>query len=899
MFPGGGVRPSRTLLGGIMRSRRGWWAALTCCATITMYGGLTVGPASAATAPGTSWSTQTEFTGSGTTLNNTVTTAVDNGEVRLSDQTQAFPFIWIAQSNRGTIAKIDTVTGQVLGEYRSAPKDAAGGYPNPSRTTVTKDGSVWSGNRNIAAVVHVGVAETGQCVDRNHNGVIDTSTGYGDVKDWPTGDASNAQDECILNYVPTYGGDARHLSVDSAGDIWVGNFSDYGYPSVHRFNKVDPSTGTIVQTQETPCGGYGGLIDREGVIWSSTGGYQLLRWDAGAPIVAGENPRCIDIPVYGLAEDSHGNIWASDLSGGVVRKLSSTGGVIGTYPTHVTYTQGLAISQDSTGNDHVWLSSSLFENSSNPVSHLLGDGTWLGNVAGTGAGSTGVAVDAAGKIWTANINSSTAMRIDPDAGPFSTTPGFEGMRVGAVDKTVDFPATTIDGLSMPSGNPYNYSDMTGSSLKGAPDSGTWSGIYDSGTADAEWGTLSWTADVPDGANLTVNIAASNDSSSFGPVTSVTSGTPFAATGRYVKVTVVMDRAPAAGATGSPVLKDITLLPANRPPVADAGSDQAKSEGDHVTLDGTASSDPDSDPITYEWELLAGYAGPAVTLDDATAAQPTFNTTDNGKYTFRLTVTDDDGATASDDVTVTVGNVAPTITQFTAPIDPLPINQPVSMSASFTDPGTADTHTATFSLDGNSVTGDVTEMAGSGSATGSITAPVAGVYVATVTVTDDDGGSDSETASYPVVVYDPSAGFVTGGGWVNSPAGAYPADSSLSGRASFGFVSRYAKGATRPSGNTEFYFQAAGLKLKSTSYDWLVVAGARAQYKGTATVNGVDGYSFMLTAVDGQLSGGGGVDKFRIKIWDGSDTVVYDNQLGELDSAPLATSLSGGSIVIHN
>lgn len=878
-----------------MRSHRLWCAAVTSCAVVAMSAGVAVGPATAVTAPGTSWDTQAQLDGPTTTLNNTVTTTVDDGEVRLSDQTQAFPFIWIAQSNRGTIAKIDTVTGQVLGEYRSAPQTASG-YPNPSRTTVAKDGSVWSGNRQLAAVVHVGVYETGQCVDRNNNGVIDTSTGYGDVKAWASGNASNAEDECILDYVPTYGGDARHVSVDDDGFIWVGNYSG---GTTHRFNKIDPSTGTIVRTDDMNCGGYGGLVDGNGVIWSSTGSWGMLRWDPDAPMVVGQNPRCIDIPVYGLAEDSHGNVWASDLGGGVVRKLNPTGTVIGAFSTHLGYTQGLAVSQDAAGNDHIWLSSSLFLSSSNPISHLLGDGTWLGNVEGAGAGSTGVAVDAAGKIWTANINSSTAMRIDPDGGPFSTTPGHEGMRVGAVDKTVDFPQTTVDGAYLPAGHPYNYSDMTGSSLKGAPDSGTWTAVYDSGTADAEWGTLSWTADVPSGAKVTVNVAAGNDSSSFAPGVTVSNGAPFTAAGRYVKVTVVMDRAPDAGAAGSPVLEDITLLPANRPPVANAGSDQSKNEGDQVTLDGSASSDPDDDPISYSWQLLAGYSGPAVTLDDTTVAQPKFSTTDNGEYTFRLTVTDDDGVSSSDDVTVVIGNVAPTITQFTAPVDPVPISQPIPMSASFTDPGTADTHTVSFSLDGVNVAGEVIETDGSGSATGSVAATAAGVYVATVTVSDDDGGTATETASVPVVVYDPSAGFVTGGGWIDSPAGAYPAAPELSGKASFGFVSKYAKGATRPSGNTEFSFQAAGLRLKSTSYDWLVVAGARAQYKGTATVNGVEGFSFMLTAVDGQLNGGGGVDKFRIKVWDSSDTVVYDNQPGELDSTPLTTALGGGSIVIHH
>jgi hypothetical protein len=58
---------------------------------------------------------------------------------------------------------------------------------------------------------------------------------------------------------------------------------------------------------------------------------------------------------------------------------------------------------------------------------------------------------------------------------------------------------------------------------------------------------------------------------------------------------------------------------------------------------------------------------------------------------------------------------------------------------------------------------------------------------------------------------------------------------------------------------------------------------------------------MLTAIDGQQNGGGGADKFRIKIWDKSngDAVVYDNQMGAgVDENP-TTMLQGGSIVIHN
>ena len=127
----------------------------------------------------------------------------------------------------------------------------------------------------------------------------------------------------------------------------------------------------------------------------------------------------------------------------------------------------------------------------------------------------------------------------------------------------------------------------------------------------------------------------------------------------------------------------------------------------------------------------------------------------------------------------------------------------------------------------------------------------------------------------LVVYDPDGGFVTGGGWIDSPTGAYVSDSTLTGKANFGFVSKYKKGASVPTGQTEFQFQMADLNFHSDSYQWLVVTGSNyARYKGNGTINGVGDYKFMLWAGDGDP------DTFRIKIWEeeesDNETVIYDN-----------------------
>lgn len=141
---------------------------------------------------------------------------------------------------------------------------------------------------------------------------------------------------------------------------------------------------------------------------------------------------------------------------------------------------------------------------------------------------------------------------------------------------------------------------------------------------------------------------------------------------------------------------------------------------------------------------------------------------------------------------------------------------------------------------------------------------------------------------------PNGGFVTGGGWINSPEGAYAADPTLTGRANFGFNSKYKNGANIPDGQTEFNFKAGDFNFHSSSYEWLVVAGTKANYKGVGTINGVGNYGFMLTADDASP------DTFRIKIWDkdDGDAVVYDNQMDASDDSYAGTAIGGGNIVVR-
>jgi hypothetical protein len=270
--------------------------------------------------------------------------------------------------------------------------------------------------------------------------------------------------------------------------------------------------------------------------------------------------------------------------------------------------------------------------------------------------------------------------------------------------------------------------------------------------------------------------------------------------------------------------------------------------------------------------------------------------DDGQHTITLTVCDDDGGCGSDTAIVNVYNVAPRIEAIITPVEPTELDTAIEVSAEFTDPGWLDTHTAIIDW-GDSQADEL----------GMVMSPILmshtyaepGVYTLGLEVTDDDGGSEWMEFRY-VVVYDPEGGFVTGGGWIDSPEGAYVPDPLLTGRAHFGFVSKYVHGQQHPAGNTEFQFRVADLNFHSSAYDWLVIAGAKAMYRGIGTINGAGNYGFMISAIDEELTPSTDVDLFRMKIWDrdDDDAVVYDNQLGDPEDSDPVTAVGVGQIVIH-
>jgi len=107
--------------------------------------------------------------------------------------------------------------------------------------------------------------------------------------------------------------------------------------------------------------------------------------------------------------------------------------------------------------------------------------------------------------------------------------------------------------------------------------------------------------------------------------------------------------PDAGAVYA--LRAAEFIKPNNPPTADAGLNQTVPVGALVNLDGSGSSDPDGDTLSFAWEIVSKPTGSTAALSDATSATPSFTADLKGEYRLKLTVSDGRGGTDSDEVTI--------------------------------------------------------------------------------------------------------------------------------------------------------------------------------------------------------------------------------------------------------
>ena len=203
-----------------------------------------------------------------------------------------------------------------------------------------------------------------------------------------------------------------------------------------------------------------------------------------------------------------------------------------------------------------------------------------------------------------------------------------------------------------------------------------------------------------------------------------------------------------GATDSDTVR-VTVSPsANQPPVADAGGDQSVASGTAVTLAGSGS-DPDGLVVGYTW---AQTAGPTVALTGAAAATATFTApavTIQTPLTFRLSVTDNVGATGTDEATVTVSPPGAN----RPPVADAGDDQSAASGTAVTLAGSgSDTDGRVVEYAWTQTAGPTVALTGAAAATATFTAPEVTARTTLtfrLTVTDDDGATDGDEATVAV------------------------------------------------------------------------------------------------------------------------------------------------------
>ena len=285
--------------------------------------------------------------------------------------------------------------------------------------------------------------------------------------------------------------------------------------------------------------------------------------------------------------------------------------------------------------------------------------------------------------------------------------------------------------------------------------------------------------------------------------------------------------------------------------------------------------------------------PPTSTDTATPTQIPPTSTDTATPT-QIPPTPTDTPIPPTPTDTPIPNNPPVIDDVTGNEAPVAVDEEVIISVFFSDPDEGDSHEGCIDWADGSLTCRSPIIASSSVFTDPHVYAASGIFSIVPTVTDLAGASDTWDEEELVIVYDPDGGFVTGGGWINSPPGAYKPNPSMTGKANFGFVSKYEKGKSTPSGNTTFKFKAGGLNFKSESYEWLVISqnDSTAMFKGRGAINGNmapygQPYKFMIWAADSVP------DTFRIKIWYeeiGDEMIVYDNGVSQ--------PLQGGKIMIQ-
>ncbi|MBU5688818.1 MAG: hypothetical protein KQA41_01145 [Candidatus Aenigmarchaeota archaeon] len=187
--------------------------------------------------------------------------------------------MWFPNSESSTISKVSSSDGFEMARYYTVPDNL---FPNikgnPSRIGVDSKGNAWIGNREYPSIVKIGLKENGQCVDKNRNGIIDTSfdKNRNGIIDQDEILPFN-QDECILKNIEFRNVQGKYfvraVCIDKNDNVYAGLFD------AKKMFYIDGKTGEIIKEKEMPSTLYGCFVDKNNKVWFSTLSPALILYD--------------------------------------------------------------------------------------------------------------------------------------------------------------------------------------------------------------------------------------------------------------------------------------------------------------------------------------------------------------------------------------------------------------------------------------------------------------------------------------------------------------------------------------------------------------------------------------------------------------------------------------------
>ncbi|MCS6858346.1 MAG: hypothetical protein NZM37_11590, partial [Sandaracinaceae bacterium] len=379
--------------------------------------------------------------------------------ITLNQGTTTFDFIYIAVTQRGMVAQLNTETGAV-----NWIRPSHGGHP--SRTAVAFDGSVWVGNRgfgdtfniNVSNLVHLDVNGELICRAQGVTGLI------------------------------------RGVAIDADGNVWAGAWDGQRVFKVSG-TEVDRSTSPpscrLLATYNVGVNVYGLAVDPDGWVWTASSP-TTVRINTRT----GEIQRISNPSFYGIAADGAGRMWL--------------GGYIGSGPLHaIIRSTGAIVNVPNDRDPPMGIRDRITAVTVHP------DGTVWGTAYGanriyawdpstnrvrcnipippsSGNNPHGIAVDRRGRVWAPNRYGGYVNVYDPaTCRAIATYPVDPGQEL------------------------YSYSDMTGHLLRTftAP-RGQWRQVFDSGYENAYWTRVSWHADTPPDTGVEIEVRSSRDGMNF-------------------------------------------------------------------------------------------------------------------------------------------------------------------------------------------------------------------------------------------------------------------------------------------------------------------------------------------------------------------------------------------------